>query len=88
MITLPIPGDTASVMKNEKGVYHFNDFFGDKFERFLTGMTIEDTLTCTNANAKILKHDQLHVPNNEFFTMKNLHDKLEVFNTTSNLEIH
>ena len=51
-------------------------------------MTIEDTLTCTNANAKILKHDQLHVPNNEFFTMKNLHDKLEVFNTTSNLEIH
>ena len=54
------------------------------FEGFVIGMIIADILACTNAIAKILQHDQIQAPNNgRNITMKNFHDKLEAYNTTS-----
>lgn len=82
-MTLPISGDKTSVLNDEKGVYHFNDFL-EVFEGFVIGMIIADILACTNAIAKILQHDQIQAPNNgRNITMKNFHDKLEAYNTTS-----
>lgn len=54
------------------------------FDSFVIGMIIADILACTNAIAKILQHDQIQAPNNgRNITMKNFHDKLEAYNTTS-----